>query len=57
MPQLTYVFLIGGAALAVYLVASREEGATFEEGFAAGWIAPGPLTVAAAVGGLIYFFG
>ena len=57
MAQMTYVFLIGGAALAVYLVASREEDATFEEGFAAGWIAPGPLTVAAAVGGLIYFIG
>ena len=53
----TYVVLFGGAALAVYLITTREEAAGFEQGFAAGWVAPGPITIVAAVGGLIYFFG
>ena len=53
----TYVVLFGGAALAVYLITTREEDAGFEQGFAAGWVAPGPITIVAAVGGLIYFFG
>ena len=53
----TYAVLFGGAAWAVYLITTREEDAGFEQGFAAGWVAPGPITIVAAVGGLIYFFG
>ena len=56
--QPTFLFLAGGTLLAVYLYSKkREEDAGFEEGFVAGWVSPGPVTIAAAVGGLIYFYG
>ena len=52
----TYAFLIGGSLVAVYLVTKRKADDEFDQpSFVAGWLAPGPLTVAAAVGGLIYF--
>ena len=55
--QITYVALIGGSLLAVYLVSRAREKEDFDEtSYLAGWVTPGPLTVAAAVGGYIYFF-
>ena len=51
-----YVVLIGGSLVAVYLVAKQREKEEFDtESYLAGWVTPGPLTVAAAVGALIYF--
>ena len=48
--------LIGGSLLAVYLVTKQREKEEFDtESYLAGWVTPGPLTVAAAVGALIYF--
>ena len=52
----TYAFLIGGSLVAVYLVSKQTSADEFDKkSFVAGWVAPGPLTVAAVVGGLIYF--
>jgi len=54
-----YVFLIGGSLLAIYLVTQKrkDDSPGFDEGFLAGWVSPGPITIAAAVGGAIYFWG
>ncbi len=53
-----YYILIGGTVAAVWLVNRQSRADEFDEAsFLAGWVAPGPLTVAAAVGGLIYFYG
>ena len=47
-----YVFLIGGSLLAIYLVTQKrkDDSPGFDEGFLAGWVSPGPITIAAAVG-------
>ena len=51
-----YVVLIGGSLAAVYLVTKQREREEFDTAsYVAGWVTPGPLTVAAAVGALIYF--
>ena len=51
-----YVVLIGGSLVAVYLVTKQRQNEEFDtESYLAGWGTPGPLTVAAAVGALIYF--
>ena len=51
-----YVVLIGGSLVAVYLVTKQRQNEEFDtESYLAGWVTPGPLTVAAAVGALIYF--
>ena len=51
-----FLVLIGGSLLAVYLVTKQREKEEFDtESYLAGWVTPGPLTVAAAVGALIYF--
>ena len=51
-----YFVLIGGSLVAVYLVTKQRENDEFDsESYLAGWVTPGPLTVAAAVGALIYF--
>ena len=53
-----YWVLLGGSVAAVYLVNRQTQADEFDQAsFLAGWVAPGPLTVAAAVGGLIYFYG
>ena len=51
-----YVVLVGGSLAAVYLVTKQREREEFDTtSYLAGWVTPGPLTVAAAVGALIYF--
>ena len=51
-----FLVLIGGSLLAVYLVTKQRENEEFDkESYLAGWVTPGPLTVAAAVGALVYF--
>ena len=51
-----YLVLIGGSLAAVYLVTKQREREEFDTtSYLAGWVTPGPLTVAAAVGALIYF--
>ena len=51
-----YVVLIGGSLAAVYLVTKQREREEFDApSYVAGWVTPGPLTVAAAVGLIIYF--
>ena len=51
-----YVVLIGGSLAAVYLVTKQREREEFDTtSYLAGWVTPGPLTVAAAVGALVYF--
>ena len=56
MGNLVYFVLIGGSLAAVYLVTKQKEKEEFDpESYLAGWVTPGPLTIAAAVGALIYF--
>ncbi len=51
-----FLVLIGGSLAAVYLVTRQRERDEFDpESYLAGWVTPGPLTVAAAVGALVYF--
>ena len=53
--------IIGGmAALAIYLVYTRREklkgdDPCFREGYAAGFLTPGPFTIIAVAGGVYYF--
>ena len=51
-----FLVLIGGSLVAVYLVTKQREKEEFDtESYLAGWVTPGPLTVVAAVGALVYF--
>ena len=51
-----FLVLIGGSLAAVYLVTKQRQKEEFDpESYLAGWVTPGPLTVAAAVGALVYF--
>ena len=51
-----YVVLVAGSLAAVYLVTKQREREEFDTtSYLAGWVTPGPLTVAAPVGALIYF--
>ena len=56
MIKTSTLVIIGGTVLAIYLYSSQgkdEEG--FEKGFLAGWVTPGPVTIAAVVIGGVYF--
>ena len=47
------LFILGGAAVALYIVMENKRNATekesddFAEGYAAGWLTPGPVTIIA----------
>ena len=56
MVATVHVVFIGGCVLAVYLInKQKEKGEWDKESYLAGWVTPGPLTIAAAGGALIYF--
>ena len=54
--QAKWLIIGGGAALAVYLVASRDDSffdkknKEFREGYTAGFLTPGPFTILALTG-------
>ena len=49
----TQVFIVAGAAVALYLVlenkrkATEDESKEFGKGYAAGWLTPGPVSIVA----------
>ena len=59
MVSVKVAFVLGSAAVALYLVSQQKADATeneseaFKEGYAAGWLTPGPFTVL-AVAGFLY---
>ena len=59
MVSVRLAFVLGSAAVALYLVnkqksdATEDESEAFKEGYAAGWLTPGPFTVL-AVAGFLY---
>ena len=51
-----HIFLIAGGMIAVYLYSTKgKDEPGFEEGFLAGWVTPGPITIGALVLGGAYF--